>query len=153
MPTVASIDKFGNIEITFSSNLNPPTLEQFHTNLDLRRLQSVDVEFDESFSAELTEASGLDQLIKLTNSVEMSLVPGSNMDLDKREFSWSIVHLEGKEMVIELDFDNPEYISSGDDNTDVLVISFYNTEYFLQPDDLDKKPIGDGYQLSINLPV
>ena len=101
----------------------------------------------------MTEASGLDQLIKLTNSVEMDLVPGSNKDADKREFSWNIVQLNGDKMVIDIYFDNVEYISSSDENADVMMISFYNTEFYLVPSDLNKKPIGDGYQLAVNLPV
>ena len=60
VPTISTIDKFGRIEVAFSSSINVPTLEQFYSNVNRRILEGVDVEFDESFTTELTEASGLD---------------------------------------------------------------------------------------------
>ena len=56
-------------------------------------------------------------------------------------------------MVIDVFFTNPDYISSDNENPDVAMLTFYNTELYLKPQNLEKKAIGDGFRLKVNLPV
>ena len=57
-------------------------------------------------------------------------------------------------MKVKLDFTNPNYIARGEDEQlDSIRVSFYNTDYYLDPEDPEKQPIPDGYTFIKELPL
>ena len=90
-------------------------------------------------------------MLKLSNSFEVDLVPGTSQDLDKKSFSWTVKELSGTSIDFDFTFENPEYISMGD-RADYMNVKFHNTDVYMVPKDSDKAAAPDGYQISIKLP-
>ena len=55
-------------------------------------------------------------------------------------------------MIINIDFENPNFISAGS-SPDMLTVAFYNTTKYLIPEDPEMSAIPDGYQLSLPIPM
>ena len=78
------MDKFGRVAIGFSEPLKEPSFSQLKRLRRRQLAKAVDVPFSEDFSKEVTDASRLDQILKLTNSVRLEMVPGASKDVDMR---------------------------------------------------------------------
>ena len=55
----------------------------------------------------------------------MELVPGSENDIDKKEFTWSLLRFDQQVLQIAVNFEYPEYISM--EAIDYMKIIFNNT--------------------------
>ena len=69
--------------------------------------------------------------LQLTKSIKVELVPGNELYLDKKGFTWRLVKYSESNMGIQIYFENPEYISFG--KVDTLKITFSNSAKFLRP--------------------
>ena len=97
--------------------------------------------YETEFSTELSEVAKIDQMLKLTNSVKVEIIPGSNENLANMNFTWQVVEIQGDNLIIDTFFENTDYISADEENPDVVVFTFQNTEKFLKPVDDSKVPI------------
>ena len=52
-------------------------------------------------------------ILKLSESVNVELVPGDDNYLDKKTFTWRLYAYDGTKVGFTFDFDHPEYISVG----------------------------------------
>jgi hypothetical protein len=99
----------------------------------LRILQEAEV----SDTAEVSDQEKIANLLKLTKSFEVDLVPGTQQDLDKKAFNWTVSEMSGSQISFDFSFENPEYISMGD-RADYMNVKFHNTDVYLVPTDGDK---------------
>lgn len=60
------------------------------------------------------------------------LIPGSDQDVEKKEFVWSLITFTLKHLKLQIKFFNPQYISMGE-VPDKLEVIFNNTKAFLEP--------------------
>ena len=90
-------------------------------------------------------------LLKLTNSVRVVFVPGSENLIEMKTANWNITQISQTGMSIQLTFKSPIHISK-DDLVDQLRISFHNTQYYLNPVDSNKEIILNGFTLIQGLP-
>ena len=81
----------------------------------------------------------------------MELVPGTLIDLDKKDFDWQLTEYTSNEIIIQILFSKPEAISY--DKPDTMIITFMNTPFYMMPKDKTKQPIPNGYKLTVPLPV
>ena len=88
--------------------------------------------------------------LKLSESVKFELIPGDDLYIDKKNFTWVLSLLNENEIGFNLRFENPMYISSN--ALDTLKISLKNTENFLAPLDEEKSSIPDGFTIVIKVP-
>ena len=91
-------------------------------------------------------------LLKITNSVRPTFIPGSSSYIDKQGATWWVQEVNEDGMVIKLAFDNPIYIARGE-LPDLFSVSFHNTEYWLIPDDERKKAIPSGFTARTEVPL
>ena len=80
----------------------------------------------------------------MSNSFEVDLIPGTQQDLDKKDFKWTVSELNGDKIAFDFTFENPEYISMGD-RADFMNVKFYNTDVYLVPKNSDKAAVPPGY--------
>ena len=59
----------------------------------------------------------------------MELIPGSEINLDKKKFNWNLEALDESKLQMSVAFNHPEYISM--DAEDSIKISFAKTDYFI----------------------
>ena len=59
-------------------------------------------------------------------------MPGTENNLEKKEFTWSLVRFDSEELEISIYFENPTYISM--EAYDYLKISFSNTSIVMSPE-------------------
>jgi hypothetical protein len=97
-----------------------------------------------SVESDATESEKIANLLKLSNSFEVNLVPGTAQDLDKKAFNWTVSELSGDKVAFDFTFENPEYISMGD-RADYMNVVFRNTDVYLVPLDSEKGAVPDGY--------
>ena len=55
----------------------------------------------------------------------MELIPGSENDIDKKAFTWSLLRFDSKILQIAVNFENPKYISM--EAIDYMKVIFNNT--------------------------
>ena len=75
--------------------------------------------------------------MRLTNSFEIELIPGTVKDVDKKGYTWTISSINADTIDLEFNFEYPDYISMGD-RADYISIRFYNTPLYLVPLAKDK---------------
>ena len=76
-----------------------------------------------------------DAILKLTGSLQIELVPGSENYLDLKAFAWAIEVAEGdKSIKLRVKFDSPSHISIGE-QPDSLLVNFRNAELWMKPKD------------------
>ena len=83
----------------------------------------------------------------------MNLIPGSNQNIEERQFKWKITVFNNYKMTVDIFFDDPDYISTDESNPDVLMVTFYNTHILFAPQDQFLTPIKDGFSIKAVLPV
>ena len=115
-------------------------------------LQSQTELFDTTKEADTLE--DLDKILKDSESIIVTLnsMKSSDRELDaqKDQFSWKISYLDDVRIAFEFDFDDPQVIST--EGEDFLLMTFYNTDLYLVPQDPSKEALPDGYELQIVLP-
>ena len=100
---------------------------------------------------EQVEYTSIEELLKDTGSITMTLESGSETNLELKAFDWTVEKFTENELSLRLDFEHPEQISNG--FLDVMHISFHNTRSYLKPKDEEKEAIPEGYQTDIPLPT
>ena len=90
-------------------------------------------------------------LLRLTNSFEVTLIPDSQRDIEKKNFAWTVEFVGEDSIEFKFDFENPDYISMGD-RADYISIKFLNTPLFLIPTDKEKNPVPNGWEITTRLP-
>ena len=85
----------------------------------------------------------LEETLKVSNSVRMELYPGSEKDIDLKSFSWSLQRYDSEQMSLEIQFDNPEYISK--DETDFIKLYLDKTSYYMKPEDEKYEPVPNNF--------
>ena len=88
--------------------------------------------------------------LQLTGSVKIELIPANDLNLDKKKFKWYLKMYSETGLSLQLEFENPSYISFG--GTDTLKITFQNTKEYLTPRNETLSSIPDGYTIVIKLP-
>ena len=68
----------------------------------------------------------------MTDSIKVELIPWNTENLYMKTFTWALEVFNEKEMVINILFDHPYYISMGE-NPDTIKVTFMNTSLFLKP--------------------
>lgn len=71
--------------------------------------------------------------LKLTRSIQIELVPGSEFYPDKKTFDWHVTSYDKTSVILKIDFADPEYISSG--GVDTLKLKIANTEAWMRSSD------------------
>ena len=92
----------------------------------------------------------LETYLKLKESIQFELVPGTDYYIDKKAFKWSLTQIDENGLDFKVKFDHPEYISFG--GIDTLKVTINNSEEFLQPQNQALKTISDGFTIVIKLP-
>jgi hypothetical protein len=91
------VDKFGRIGLKLSSAIAPPSFTASGTEGRRRRLRGSGLfekgGYETEFSTELSEVAKIDQMLKLTNSVKVEIIPGSNENLANMNFTWQVVEI------------------------------------------------------------
>ena len=82
----------------------------------------------------------------------MRLVPGAMEGIENMNYTWRITEFGQEEMTIVCDFSKPNLVSQDSQRPDVVILSYKNTDVYLQPIDKKLKPIKDGYEVVIRLP-
>ena len=75
------------------------------------------------------EVQAIEDLLKATNSLRAELLPGSDYDIENKEFIWKLEKIDTEEFYLRLIFENPQYISM--DQIDSMKLLFMNTAYYL----------------------
>ena len=87
----------------------------------------------------------------LTNSFEVTLIPGSQRDIEKKSYNWTVQFVSGDSIEFKFDFEYPNYISMGD-KADYISIKFFNTPLYQIPTDKEKNPVPNGWEITKRLP-
>lgn len=61
----------------------------------------------------------------------MWLIPSHENFAEMKTFTWSLIDIAEDQLTFKVNFDHPRFISSG--GHDTLMISFYNSEGYLEP--------------------
>ena len=78
------------------------------------------------------------------------MLSGSDLYEDKLNFEWKLIAHRETEIVIDLIFDYPEYISAFDE-TDQMAIRFKNTQEFMKPAESSKIAIPNDYIIKFDV--
>ena len=89
--------------------------------------------------------------MKLTQSVNCTLVPGDDNYPDKKGFSWELTVYESDKIALKFKFEHPAYISVGH-TPDTIRIEISNADMFFSPTSPDMKSTPDGYTLIQKIP-
>ena len=88
VPTLSTVNMFGEIVLTFSSPILTPSLQDIKSRLQ---------KFGDSRKLDDVESSGADkgpgtiqEVLKASGSIMMKLVPGSDTDLKFKTFDWTL---------------------------------------------------------------
>ena len=90
-------------------------------------------------------------LIKLTDSVKVELIPWKTTYLPEKTYSWECNEMDSETLSFNFFFDKPPFIST-DERPDTLMFTFTNTHLYMVPNDDSKEPIPDGWKVSLKLP-
>ena len=85
----------------------------------------------------------------MTNSLTLEVI--TDFYWAKKFFFWSLQDFKEDGLVLEVKFNNPEYISMI--KVDQCKVSFSNANYFLKPKDQEMKAIPNNFNLQKNLPT
>ena len=167
IPDLGKISNHGKFKLLFSSRIIESdayellALLEREANLlaksrvlDNDENQSVDqTDFPQDEAEELTQDDDLQILgetLKVSNCVRMELYPGSENDIDLKSFSWSLQRYDSDQMSLEIQFDNPEYISK--DETDFIKLYLDKTSYYMKPENEEYQPVPNNFQIIASLP-
>ena len=78
------------------------------------------------------------------------LIPANDLNIEKKKFTWGIKQYSESGFRLQLDFENPKYISFG--GTDTIKMTLFNTNEFLAPKNQTLASIPDGYTIVVKLP-
>ena len=151
MVDVPQLEGDGSFEMFSSVEIKPIGLGNTFAKGQSRLLQSVGS--DGEGSVKISPDSKLklaESYLKLTQSIRMELVPGSDLYLDKKGFSWELTGQNEYGFSFSVRFENPKYISVG--SFDSIKIQFFNTEEYLQPQSGDLLPLPSGYTIVAKIP-
>ena len=91
------------------------------------------------------------QILKLSESIKCTLVPGNENYIDKKGFTWELAVYEKTKLGFRFIFEHPEYISIGD--LDTMKIEFNKGEVFVPPEkESEKLAVPTGYTLTLKIP-
>ena len=99
---------------------------------------------------DLSDFETLESLFKIAGCITVELIPGSESNIDKKEFSWRLEEFSDKNIALDFEFENPDYISF--DAVDKAKVIFSKTNYFMQPTDVKKSPTPDDFTIIVDLP-
>ena len=89
-------------------------------------------------------------MLKVSQSVKCTLVPGNDNYLDKKGFKWSIYTYEEVKLGLKFTFEFPEYISVGE--VDTMKIEFNNTAIYVPTGNADFDTMPQGYTITLKIP-
>ena len=98
----------------------------------------------------MSELETLESLFKIAGCINVELIPGSESNIDKKEFSWRLKEFSEEKIALDFEFENPDYISV--DAVDKAKIVFSKTRYFMQTTDIKKSPTADDFTIIVDLP-
>lgn len=98
----------------------------------------------------LGDLEALESLLKLSGSLSVEYVPGSDYKAEEMSFKWSLVKFDSTGIEIDIVFDNPDSVSSY--AQDKIKIVFENNSFFIQPSSDDKKALPNGYPIVFDVP-
>ena len=90
-------------------------------------------------------------LLKMTNCVNIELIPYGANHLDKKTFSWTLASVDFTEMEFIFTYDHPMYISQ-EEEADKMKVTFENTQLFLVPEDENLLPIDNQWPVINDIP-
>ena len=88
--------------------------------------------------------------MKVHNLITIELVPAQEYEAEQKTFEWSLLKFDQQEIEIEIAFNEPELISK--DQFDNLNVQFYNTGYFLVPEDPNMQSAPNNFTLTSTIP-
>ena len=92
----------------------------------------------------------LESFLKLTRSMQITLIPASESYIEKKDLTWTLLEVRDDQLVIQLNFTHPHFISS--DGPDSLEVLFNKAGNFFRPESKQLKNIPDGYSLLVEIP-
>ena len=115
VPKGYTSDRKGGTKVQFSSPLEPLSyesiLQRFRNAGKLNKERILqDIIIDED-TVGYTEYQKLTQLLKLTESITLELIPGNLIDVAAKKFDWFLVDLTQSSINIKVDFLDPTAIS------------------------------------------
>lgn len=111
-----------------------------------------DLPWSTELSTEVSEYTSLDLLLKLSNSIQIDIIPGDVEASSNKTFEWQVAFFSDNNMYIDIFFDNPGLISTGADDPDMLSVTLSNMESFMYPVSEEKLNLEDGYKVQVKLP-
>ena len=88
----------------------------------LKRSSKVEASSTGEITIEDQELMVIQTYLQLTGSVKMELIPANDMNLEMKKFTWYLKAYSETGLSLQLEFENPSYISFG--GTDTMKISF-----------------------------
>ena len=80
-------------------------------------------------TTDLNDLESLESLLKLTASISLEYVPGSDYKAEEMTFTWILTKFDTEGIAMEIEFDNPDGVSSY--AQDSMKMVFQNTNFFL----------------------
>ena len=111
--------------------------------------QANDIDFSQVGSPEFN-LTYYQLILDPSNFMDIEMLPGSELYEDKLNFRWKLIAQRETEIVVDLIFDYPEYVSAFDD-TEKMAIRFKNTQEFMKPVDSSKFAIPDNYIIKFDV--
>ena len=105
------------------------------------------IEIDDGTAADVRV---MQSWLKLAESIKFELVPGNDMYLDKKTFTWQLKKYTENGMDFKIHFAHPSHISVGDPDT--MKITFHNCATYMTPQDERLATIPEGFEIAITLP-
>ena len=123
-PEMYQIESNGKAQIKYANDIfyRRCTICESQSGKNLRQLDDYDQEFYNS--------QEYLQFLEKNQNVQVTLIPSSQSSQEKLGFKWAINQLKNDQMILELEFTNPEMISIYPEK-DILQISFFNTHQFM----------------------
>ena len=77
----------------------------------MRRLERFDhrtIPYEDTINSEIDEYTKLDLMLKLTDSLQIGMIPGDGVAVDQKQFNWQVRYFSDRYMYIDVFFDNPD---------------------------------------------
>ena len=138
--------------IIFESQIIPQNftsiLDSLLSNYDeksgVNSMQTSEITYGLSVAEELEhDLRMITNLMKLSGSIKIELIPGSENYIEKKQFSWEIIKHGENQIEIQFKYENPVFISAG--VIDSMKITYENTGAWVIPEQSTMRSTPEGF--------
>lgn len=104
---------------------------------------AVTLALNDTTTSSSSDLAQIESLLKLSKSIEVELVPGSDNYLDMKGFTWQLASYKETSISLKFTFEHPEYISVG--KPDTIKVTYSNAEAWISPQDPNIQGLPQGY--------